>query len=152
MLAFTLNQAVPLFNFHYPERGRKPSSTAESGTAFDAFNFHYPERGRKHLLLAQHQIGLNLGSISITPKGDGNNTSSRAAGSRTITFNFHYPERGRKLVSSVSFFFFLSLFNFHYPERGRKRVCILAVSRNIWVQFPLPRKGTETILILSIKA
>ena len=112
-----------------------------------SFNFHYPERGRKLFFACRH--------------------------SNFFRFNFHYPERGRK-PTEESGTVFDAAFNFHYPERGRKQCsyqnhqaqlpCSISITpkgdgnglfafiaAHSLVQFPLPRKGTETLPSTDVK-
>ena len=109
------------------------------------FKFHYPARGRK-LFAATQRVAQRFRSNSITPQGDGNQLQHQQSLQPMQPFKFHYPARGRKLTPAEFLRESYLAFKFHYPARGRKPPNSGArSSRNISVQIPLPRKGTETV-------
>ena len=139
----------------------------------DGLKINSPPRRRKHTLLLPFPHQGKNGSKSTTPQGDGNlikladllllelvqNPLPRK-GTETVTrdenqemyfrlrFKIHYPARGRKREGQTCPTVLVRWFKIHYPARGRK-LCKAAFSGEPrCVQNPLPRKGTETGLLL----
>ena len=138
------------FKFHYPARGRKHFSLPELPLSIQTVQIPLPRKGTETTTARQKQEKILYGSNSITPQGDGNwlnlaNRSFLAEGSNSIT-----PQGDGNppiWLGPLSPFWF----KFHYPARGRKHVCCyLLMLKVTTVQIPLPRKGTETPVYVSV--
>ena len=133
-----------MFNFHYPERGRKPLCLCALSPKRKAGSISITPKGDGNLSYFRNLTLLKRGSISITPKGDGNAALGTAKPWRAKPVQFPLPRKGTETD----------------PTGGQRQsaTCSISItpkgdgnfrSMNTLlgggpVQFPLPRKGTET--------
>ena len=133
------------FKFHYPERGRKHRHIDVLAICSGKFKFHYPERGRKLSVFWPQSHGIEAGSNSITPKGDGNQHLG-AQGYSVCSVQIPLPRKGTETinVSEIGDLIYHRV-QIPLPRKGTETHALTFKAPNARrVQIPLPRKGTET--------
>ena len=105
------------FKFHYPAGDGNVLYSLQRVMVLIMFKFHYPEGDRKLKTL------MNI--------------------ARQILFKFHYPARDETHNSANVIKIAFKKFKFHYPAGDGNRLTKPLRVPNVLVQIPLPRKGTK---------